>query len=427
MLGEGCSRRKPIETHMELTTNSTDMAMRSPVQGQYQLIYGIPAQIYAQLDSWGALPQWSKSKLAEKTLQYWLSDIKARIIDKNKWPKEIGKFELKIVEGNLRQGDSDSPCGPNPTIAVSSSLPVQLEALLNIMNYPILNLQPMGSDTKQRYIDPAKLDKAASKLQSLIGLLSDTGYIDNTDPLLLSNAIRIATYFTLFHEIGHIYYCNQPLPSFTEEKGADKKLDKRTRDELTTILNRELPADQFAFAALVLAFNGHLEIKDALSGVILAMGLNISFEFAKQQSNKFFIQNLAALTRMKTILAWAENVVAWKSYLGPNDAREAQLNMDIYIALINRVYTIPSPLTNLLYEAILNPKQDWAIARNQISIWRYFGVNSRKKMFPIIKKFYKNSDNNPKVFELIDYLLQETNGMEPDFGLKSALESSSSY
>ena len=94
---------------------------------------------------------------------------------------------------------------------------------------------------------------------------------------------------------------------------------------------------------------------------------------------------------------------------------------------LRRVERIQSPVFSLVKQTAGRPTQDWRVASNHVLLWCAFG--DRAKVLSTLQRIREAAreqmDTEPlarKVLEVIEFILNDTNSLEPTLGLRAALQ-----
>jgi hypothetical protein len=374
---------------------------------RYQSEVAISPKLYRQLEIWGALPRWHVQALDMR--RDWLASLHANVTADD-WPSDIRNVGAGLVETGQNMGATQI-LGSARAILVPLSTPAFIRCLVEIINYPLV--RPASSDPDAKMLlDTRRFEGAAKQLASVIGMLSETGYLDSSGAW--GPAVVMGTRFVYYHEFGHVIRSLQKVPG-----RPDWLLDPEAD------LVEELVADQYAFAMIAVELHRHPDLQPyAFAGIVATLGLVALKEFAESDTGDGRRSIRGAVLRMSRLFYWAR--------LARDDGYVTQEAIDVgqfywrqITTLLRMIDTVPSPVSSLLQKAS-ESEADWPRARNTLALWCVFG--DREKVLAAVRGLrdwalkQKGDPNVTKLLRLIDYLRKEFAPIDDEIGLSAAME-----
>ncbi len=366
----------------------------------YLLESGFSNSTVRQLKKWDALPTWMPPVV--KAQEGWLSGFHQNLT-RPEWPDCIKEISVNTrFQPGFRLGESTY--GGASEIYISPFIPTYLETLLSIIDGSLADFSPDDS-TPISQANPAKVAAATRELESLIGVIETTGYLQ-TKEFQWRPAIQFATRFIYYHELGHKLACDNdsliPEPDLYPEESAYAE---------------EIATDQIALALLELEIRNNQDLSIAAhSGAALAMALMSLKEFSQSyKKDKRSIK--AAIHRVRRLEYWIKKSVNLKE-THPQALEQFRFFWQLFHNLLKHVRDIPSPLFSLVYKAADRPKTDWAVVRNEIVKSCLFGNHEAviKNLRDIRMAAIEQADKFPRAkraVQLLNYIKDETEVLEP--------------
>lgn len=366
-------------------------------------------ELLCQLSAWDALPSWTLSVATARS--NWAELLHKNVVRAD-WPSYLRSTATEMIQTNQVTLGTSFVGHDSRKIEIPYLTPIYLRELMEILASVVV--KPNSADPSATMpIDGSRKPEAASRLARLASMLEYTSYIDNKDfrwnPLLI-----FAARFVYYHELAHT------TTLFSGRFGVKFRLfPKETRYE------EEMRADYIALSFLLAELRNHRDLVHiAMSGISLAMSFLAVQEFsvpytAEKRSTK---NTHFRMARMKY---WIEQDV--NQGVVPSEAGGAlTFFWDLCIDLLRRVEVIPSPAFELLARATETNETGWIRTRNEIVRWITFG--DKKSVLVNIKAvrdwaFRKASvdEGARRVTKVLEYVLRETEGIEPELGLKGSL------
>lgn len=311
-------------------------------------------EIIQTLADWNAIPSWATRPRELRT--DWLRTLHENVTGDD-WPQALQDAAAGTIVGGdeilafAAQGKNHS------IIGVFDSTPAYLSQLLEIINHPLV---PPGSPDPHApmILDPDRGFEAVDKLAKLLGMLRETSYLDGPD-VVWRPAVILGTRFVYYHELGHLLLnqSNDFLWRFALEPIENER-------------SEEFYADRFALAMLILETRSHPDLQGAaLAGVAFAMALIASQELVDKKGEGSIKW---AVLRMARLQHWARIAVDLNK-LSPEAPDLLNFYWDLFVKILQRVETIPSPISDLLRQTSGLQNSEWTIARNHIAKWCSFG------------------------------------------------------
>lgn len=393
----------------------------------------ISPKLFWQLKTWEALPAWLLS--AEKLHDNWVESFHNNALYKN-WPEPVRAAVARTVSGR-DMSLARSMTGRQLAITFSDRTPVYLREIQDIVTYPLvcpdspdLMLRdwermheaasrgcPDSPPQAKMLLHAGMKQEAARRLALMLGMLEETSYLDGYDTEW-NGGVRFGSHFIYYHEVGHL------VLSVPE---AWTPIEIRPEEEEFA---EEIRADQIAMAMLANELRNQRPevIFWGFMGISVAMSFMAAQEFVKPYKDGlrqikgpiFRMARLKHLTRL--------NIE--KGKLPPDALTGLQFYWDLFAELLREVKVVPSPMFNLLRQAADRPQKDWIKARNEIVKWCAFG--RRESVIAAITAVYrdalKQASSKPRArraISVMDFLLNQTEMLEPELGLREAIRLSS--
>lgn len=388
------------------------MELSAELLAEYQEAYRVPPRLLRELIQRDAQPAWANFVIEAR--RDWLSSLHQAVTEKD-WPERLRDASAGVLDygNNLCMTEIGDKAG---TILMPISTPGYLRTLLELMAYPLIPPDSVDPNATMS-LDGQKMDEAARRLELLLGMLAETGYLDSHAPdNAWGGAVTAGARFLYYHELGHM--------SRAAIDGIEAP-DWLVPGEEELV--EELVADQFALSMLSLELRHHSDLQPVgFSGVALALGFVALKEFAEieYEGGKRKFKN--AMLRMSRLLHWGRLTVELGA-LSQESIVNGELIWNITRGLLARVQKVPSPVSSLLIQTTKQPFSEWRTASNHLLQWCAYG--DREKALSTVRNIRDNalrqaneSLQAQKILEVIEFLLRDTACIEPTLGLRAALE-----
>lgn len=385
-------------------------------------------KLMLQLETWRALPAWLLP--SEKLHENWVESFHNNSVYKD-WPEQVKHAVAKTMSGCRTLAGTS--IGQQLVIKFSDRTPVFLREILDIVTYPLIcpdSPDPMHGDWEKMHdaanrgcpnsppgakmlVHPGMKQDAVRRLARMLGMLEETSYLDGSDTEW-NGGVRFGCHFIYYHEIGHLALS---VPNSWPQ------IEIRPEEEEFA---EEIRADQIGMAMLATELRNQKPevVFWGFMGISVAMSFIAAQEFVQPYKDGLR-QTKGAVFRMARLKHWTTLNV--ERGLLPSDALTGlQFYWDLFSDLLREVKVVPSPVFSLIRETADRPQIDWIKARNEIVKWCAFG--NKKSVIAALADVYgdavKQQSSQPRARRavgVVDFLLNQTEALEPEFGLREAI------